>query len=280
MRFGTRKTQTAFNQLSNGSITPNVALSYDYPYAYAGGRPHAASQAGNHAFLYDLDGNQAGWNATGSYQNRRMTGAKGKRRSEHRRRSACLFLAQGKGAGGLRTIVENDHSPAFHGLHVKRIARAEPLPKPHRERHGRGPKPHEHCHGIAPADDAVHLDVGQKIGSAWHGGGHRLRLGSLRRRGCLYFGLGRFEENEQVPPGLTQCRAFELAKLRQDFRVQDFPVRVRGWQVCPGIEQQIGGGRKHHRDRVCRVSQPLAKALRHVPPSPVRKPNSAELFSK
>ena len=49
-----------------------MALSYDYPYAYAGGRPHAASQVGNHAFLYDLDGNQAGWNATDSYQNRRM----------------------------------------------------------------------------------------------------------------------------------------------------------------------------------------------------------------
>ena len=49
-----------------------MALTYDYPYAYAGGRPHAASQAGNHAFLYDLDGNQAGWNATDSYQNRRM----------------------------------------------------------------------------------------------------------------------------------------------------------------------------------------------------------------
>ena len=68
----THKTQTAFLALSNGSTTPNVALSYDYPYAYAGGRPHAASQVGNHAFLYDLDGNQAGWNATDSYQNRRM----------------------------------------------------------------------------------------------------------------------------------------------------------------------------------------------------------------
>ena len=68
----THKTQTAFLALSNGSTTPNVALTYDYPYAYAGGRPHAASQVGNHAFLYDLDGNQAGWNATDSYQNRRM----------------------------------------------------------------------------------------------------------------------------------------------------------------------------------------------------------------
>ena len=68
----THKTQTAFLALSNGSTTPNVALSYDYPYAYAGGRPHAASQVGNHAFLYDLDGNQAGWNATDSNQNRRI----------------------------------------------------------------------------------------------------------------------------------------------------------------------------------------------------------------
>ena len=74
----THKTQTAFLALSNGSTTPNVALSYGYAYAYAGGRPHAASQAGNHAFLYDLDGNQAGWNATDSYQNRRMTWSKRK----------------------------------------------------------------------------------------------------------------------------------------------------------------------------------------------------------
>ena len=56
----THKTQTAFNQLSNGTKTPNVPLTYDYPYAYAGGRPHAASQIGNHAFIYDLNGNQAG----------------------------------------------------------------------------------------------------------------------------------------------------------------------------------------------------------------------------
>ena len=33
----THKTQTAFLALSNGSTTPNVALTYDYPYAYAGG---------------------------------------------------------------------------------------------------------------------------------------------------------------------------------------------------------------------------------------------------
>ena len=41
-------------------------------YAYAGGRPHAASQVGIHTFKYDLDGNQAGWNATNSGQNRVM----------------------------------------------------------------------------------------------------------------------------------------------------------------------------------------------------------------
>ena len=66
----THKTQTAFNQLSNGSKTPNVPLTYDSAYTYGGGRPHAASQIGNHPFQYDLDGNQAGWNATDSKQNR------------------------------------------------------------------------------------------------------------------------------------------------------------------------------------------------------------------
>ena len=68
----TRKTQTAFNLWSTGAKTPNTSLSYDYAYAYAGGRPHAASQVGIHTFKYDLDGNQAGWNATNSGQNRLM----------------------------------------------------------------------------------------------------------------------------------------------------------------------------------------------------------------
>ncbi len=66
----THKTQTAFNQLSNGSVTPNLPLTYDSAYAYGGSRPHAASQIGNHTFKYDADGNQAGWNATDSKQNR------------------------------------------------------------------------------------------------------------------------------------------------------------------------------------------------------------------
>ncbi len=66
----THKTQTAFNLLSNGSITPNLPLTYNNAYAYAGGRPHAASQIGDHTFQYDLDGNQAGWKATDSAQNR------------------------------------------------------------------------------------------------------------------------------------------------------------------------------------------------------------------
>ena len=68
----TRKTQTSFNLWASGAKTPNLPLSYDYPYAYAGGRPHAASQIGTLAYLYDLDGNQAGWNDTRSAQNRRM----------------------------------------------------------------------------------------------------------------------------------------------------------------------------------------------------------------
>ena len=68
----THKTQTSFNVWSTGAKTPNLPLTYDWTYAYAGGRPHAASQIGNHAFKYDLDGNQAGWNATNSGQNRVM----------------------------------------------------------------------------------------------------------------------------------------------------------------------------------------------------------------
>jgi len=64
----THKTQTAFNQLSNGTKTPNLPLTYDWAYTYGGGRPHAASQIGDPAFLYDLNGNQAGWNATDSAQ--------------------------------------------------------------------------------------------------------------------------------------------------------------------------------------------------------------------
>ncbi|MGO9484269.1 MAG: hypothetical protein ACLPX9_06765, partial [Rhodomicrobium sp.] len=66
----THKTQTAFNLLSNGSKTPNVPLTYDWAYAYGGSRPHAASQIGDHTFQYDLDGNQTGWTATASAQNR------------------------------------------------------------------------------------------------------------------------------------------------------------------------------------------------------------------
>ncbi len=66
----THKTQTAFNLLSNGSKTPNVPLTYDWAYAYGGSLPHAATQVGDHLFQYDLDGNQAGWTATDSKQNR------------------------------------------------------------------------------------------------------------------------------------------------------------------------------------------------------------------
>ncbi len=67
----TRKNQYAYKQFSFGSQTPNVAVTYDWSYAYASGKPHAASLIGNRAFLYDLNGNQAGWDATDSYANRR-----------------------------------------------------------------------------------------------------------------------------------------------------------------------------------------------------------------
>jgi RHS repeat-associated protein len=68
----THKTQTAFNLLSNGSKVPNNGFTYDWAYAYGGGRPHAASLIGDEAFHYDADGNQTGWNATDSGQNRVM----------------------------------------------------------------------------------------------------------------------------------------------------------------------------------------------------------------
>ena len=75
----TRKTQTSFNVWSTGAKTPNLPLTYDWTYAYAGGRPHAASQIGNHTFQCDADGNQAGGapstaGRTASWSGTRITG--------------------------------------------------------------------------------------------------------------------------------------------------------------------------------------------------------------
>jgi hypothetical protein len=50
---------------------PNVRFPCDYGYTYVSGKPHAASLVGNRAFLYHLNGNQAGWDATNSGANRR-----------------------------------------------------------------------------------------------------------------------------------------------------------------------------------------------------------------
>jgi hypothetical protein len=69
----TQKNQYAYKQFSSGGKTPNVAVTYDWNYAYASGKPHAASQIGDRTFLYDLNGNQAGWDSVNSYANRRMT---------------------------------------------------------------------------------------------------------------------------------------------------------------------------------------------------------------
>jgi RHS repeat-associated protein len=66
----TRKSQNAVKLLGSATV-PNVTVSYDWTYTYGGTRPHAASQIGNRRFLYDLNGNQAGWDATDSGQNRR-----------------------------------------------------------------------------------------------------------------------------------------------------------------------------------------------------------------
>jgi len=221
----------------------------------AGGRPHAASQAGNHGLPLRLERNQAGWNATDSYQNRRddleQKGKAAQRTTGGARRAYSSLRV--KVRRGLRTIVENDHSPAFHGLHVKRIARAEPLPKPHRERHGRGPKPPRALSRNRPADDAVHLDVGQKIGALGTVVATGSGSGACGARGHLYFGLGRFEKSEQVPPGLTPVPRFRAGELRQPFRVEDFPRSVRGRTGLPRYRAAIGSGRKHRRDRVCRV---------------------------
>jgi RHS repeat-associated protein len=68
----TRKNQYTYKEFSYGTKFPNVALTYDWNYTYASGKPHAASKVGDRTFLYDLNGNQAGWDSTINYTNRRM----------------------------------------------------------------------------------------------------------------------------------------------------------------------------------------------------------------
>jgi len=57
----TRKTQTHDVTTPGGATVPQKKTTYDFSYAYAGPRPHAATQVGERTFSYDLNGNQAGW---------------------------------------------------------------------------------------------------------------------------------------------------------------------------------------------------------------------------
>jgi len=53
-----------------GNPTPQHQTTYDNTYAYGGSKPHAASHIGDQAFNYDANGNQTGWTADGSGQQR------------------------------------------------------------------------------------------------------------------------------------------------------------------------------------------------------------------
>ena len=45
----------------SGSIVEQRKTTYDWPYAYAGPGPHAATRIGDRTFTYDANGNQLGW---------------------------------------------------------------------------------------------------------------------------------------------------------------------------------------------------------------------------
>jgi RHS repeat-associated protein len=57
----TRKTQTDDITTPGGSTVPQKPTTYDFAYAYAGHGPHQPTTIGDHAFSYDANGNQAGW---------------------------------------------------------------------------------------------------------------------------------------------------------------------------------------------------------------------------
>jgi RHS repeat-associated protein len=66
----TRKTQTNTVTNNGGSTVTQKPTTYDFSYAYAGPRPHAATTIGERAYSYDANGNQAGWDDLTSGQRR------------------------------------------------------------------------------------------------------------------------------------------------------------------------------------------------------------------
>ena len=58
----TRKTQSDSVTTPGGSTVPQKLTTYDFAYAYAGHGPHQSTTIGDHAFSYDANGNQTGWN--------------------------------------------------------------------------------------------------------------------------------------------------------------------------------------------------------------------------
>jgi RHS repeat-associated protein len=68
----TRKTQNAVTLTPGGNPIPDMKITYDFQYAYTGPRPHAATHIGTNSYLYDLNGNQAGFNSDTSGQLRRI----------------------------------------------------------------------------------------------------------------------------------------------------------------------------------------------------------------
>ncbi len=57
----TLKDQLHLANTPGGTSITQQKTSYDWAYAYAGAQPHGASQIGDRAFSYDLNGNQTGW---------------------------------------------------------------------------------------------------------------------------------------------------------------------------------------------------------------------------
>jgi len=57
----TKKTQNHLRISDEGDWIRQHKTSYDFAYAYTGGKPHAPTHIGGRSFTYDLNGNQTGW---------------------------------------------------------------------------------------------------------------------------------------------------------------------------------------------------------------------------
>ena len=53
-------------------VNVDKKITYDWGYQYNSSRPHAATLIGDRTFLYDLNGNQVGWDSNTSGQQRRI----------------------------------------------------------------------------------------------------------------------------------------------------------------------------------------------------------------